>query len=48
MQFRKGTPALVSSVFIPLIGEERTNGWIGKIIDILAIFATAGGVATSL
>ena len=48
MQFRKGKPALVSSVFIPLIGEEKTNGWIGKLIDILAIFATAGGVATSL
>lgn len=48
MQFRKGEPALVSSVFIPLLGEERVNGWIGKLIDILAIFATAGGVATSL
>jgi glycine betaine transporter len=48
MQFRKGKPALVSSVFIPLIGEQRTQGGIGKLIDILAIFATAGGIATSL
>ena len=48
MQFRRNKPALISSVFIPLIGEKRTNGWIGKLIDILALFATAGGVATSL
>ncbi|WP_312637270.1 BCCT family transporter [Oscillibacter sp.] len=48
MQFRKGKPALISSVFIPLLGEERVNGWLGKTIDVLALFATAGGVATSL
>lgn len=48
MQFRKGKPALISSVFIPLIGEKRVNGWMGKTVDILALFATAGGVATSL
>jgi glycine betaine transporter len=48
MQFRKGKPGLISSIFIPLIGEKRVNGWIGKMVDVLAIFATAGGVATSL
>lgn len=48
MQFRLGKPALISSVFIPLIGEKRVNGWIGHLIDIMALFATAGGVATSL
>lgn len=48
MQFRKGKPGLISSVFIPLLGEERVKGWIGKTIDILAIFATVAGVATSL
>jgi len=48
MQFRKGKPGLISSIFIPLIGEERARGWIGKTIDILAIFATVAGVATSL
>jgi glycine betaine transporter len=31
-----------------LIGEERVRGPIGKTIDILAIFATVAGVATSL
>ncbi len=48
MQFRKGKPGLISSVFIPLIGEKAVNGVVGKIIDILAIFATVAGVATSL
>lgn len=48
MQFRKNKPGLISSVFIPLIGEERVNGPIGKLIDVLAVFATVAGVATSL
>lgn len=48
MQFRKNKPGLISSIFIPLIGEEKAKGWIGKTIDILAIFATAAGMATSL
>ncbi|HCQ91694.1 MAG TPA: choline transporter [Clostridium sp.] len=47
-QFRKGKPGLISSIFIPLLGEERVNGPIGKTIDILAVFATVAGVATSL
>ncbi len=48
MQFRKGKPGLISSIFIPLIGEERAKGPIGKFVDILGIFATVAGVATSL
>jgi glycine betaine transporter len=48
MQFRLKKPGLISSIFIPLIGEERVRGPIGKTIDILAIFATVAGVATSL
>ena len=48
MQFRKNKPGLISSIFIPLIGEEKAQGPIGKFIDILAIFATVAGVATSL
>lgn len=47
-QFRKNKPGLISSIFIPLFGEERVNGPLGKIIDILAVFATVAGVATSL
>lgn len=48
MQFRKNKPGLVSSIFIPLLGEEKVQGPIGKTIDILAVFATAAGMATSL
>ena len=48
MQFRRGKPGLISSLFIPLIGEEKAKGSIGKLIDVLAIFATAAGMATSL
>lgn len=47
-QFRKGKPGLISSIFTPLIGEKGVNGPIGKTIDILAVFATVAGVATSL
>lgn len=46
-QFRKDLPFLISSAFYPLIGE-KIHGPIGKTIDILAVFATIFGVATSL
>jgi glycine betaine transporter len=45
--FRRGMPNLISSAFYPLLGD-RVNGPIGKTIDILAIFATLFGSATSL
>ena len=46
--FRKDRPFLVSSAFEPLIGLKGVNGPLGKAIDILAVFATIFGVATSL
>jgi choline/carnitine/betaine transport len=46
--FRKGRSQLISSVFVPLIGEERATGNAGRVIDILAIFATLFGSAASL
>ncbi|MFD1706343.1 BCCT family transporter [Siminovitchia sediminis] len=45
-QFRKGLPSLISSVFHPVLGD-RIHGPIGKSIDILAIFVTAIGVAST-
>ncbi len=42
-QFRKNKPGLISSIFIPLFGEEKVNGPVGKLIDILAVFATVAG-----
>ncbi len=47
-QFRKNKPGLISSIFTPLLGDEKVNGPVGKLIDILAVFATVAGVATSL
>src|ERR687894_401853 len=45
--FRKGGPNLISAAFRPLLGD-RVDGPAGKTIDILAIFATLFGSATSL
>lgn len=46
--FRRGKKQLLSAAFIPLIGEKAAEGWLGKLIDILAIFATVFGTACSL
>ncbi|MBA2939808.1 BCCT family transporter [Paenibacillus sp. CGMCC 1.16610] len=46
-QFRHDKKGLISAVFSPLIGK-LSEGGIGAVIDILAIIATAFGVATSL
>ena len=46
--FRKGRSQLMSSAFAPLIGEDRAKGPVGRVIDILAIFATLFGSAASL
>jgi choline/carnitine/betaine transport len=45
--YRKGRLHLISAAFSPLIGKNA-NGPAGKVIDILAIFATLFGSATSL
>ncbi len=48
MQFRRGKSTLISSLFTPLIGKKGVEGPVGKIIDVLALLATAGGVCTTL
>ncbi|MFP6847688.1 MAG: BCCT family transporter [Pseudomonas sp.] len=45
--FNKGLPLSIRSIFYPILGE-RVWGWPGHIIDILAVFATLFGLATSL
>jgi choline/carnitine/betaine transport len=45
--FRKGRSQLISAAFGPLLGS-KAEGPIGKLIDILAIFATLFGSAASL
>lgn len=46
--YRLGRKQLLSSAFVPLLGEKNAAGWPGRIIDILAIFATVFGTAASL
>ena len=46
--FRIGRKQLLSQTFVPLIGQRNADGAVGKIIDILAIFATVFGTACSL
>ncbi|RKQ73711.1 BCCT family transporter [Oceanibaculum indicum] len=45
--FNKGLPLSMRSIFYPVFGE-RVWGWTGHVIDILAVFATLFGLATSL
>ncbi len=45
--FRRGMPPLISSCFYPMLGNRIYGLW-GNIIDILAVFATIFGIATSL
>jgi len=45
--YNKGLPLSMRSVFYPILGD-RTWGWAGHIIDILAVIATLFGLATSL
>ena len=47
-QFRKNAPGLISSIFLPILGEKGIKGPVGKMIDIFAVFATVAGIATSL
>ncbi|MBB6448547.1 glycine betaine transporter [Geomicrobium halophilum] len=46
-KFRHQAPALISSAFTPLLGD-RVKGGLGHTIDVLAVFATVFGIATSL
>ncbi|BBX71478.1 choline transporter [Mycolicibacterium psychrotolerans] len=45
--YRKGRLQLISSAFEPLLGSWANGSW-GKVIDMLAIFATLFGSAASL
>ncbi|MCW2687163.1 MAG: opuD, partial [Mycobacterium sp.] len=45
--YRKGRMQLISSAFEPLLGARANGPW-GKLIDMLAIFATLFGSAASL
>ncbi|WP_418286518.1 BCCT family transporter [Halorubrum sp. DTA46] len=44
----ENVPLRVSSALTPIIGADNLDGPLAKVVDILAVFATIGGVATSL
>ncbi|MDG5470405.1 BCCT family transporter [Jeotgalibacillus sp. ET6] len=46
-KFRKGEPGLISATLVPLFGEKMRGG-LGTLVDVLAVFATVVGVATTL
>ncbi len=45
--YNRGLPLTIRSAFYPIFGDA-VWGWVGHIIDILAVFATIFGLATSL
>jgi choline/glycine/proline betaine transport protein len=45
--YRRGLPLTLRSAFYPLIGN-RIRGWMGDVVDTLAIFGTLFGVSVSL
>nr|WP_051298615.1 BCCT family transporter [Arthrobacter castelli] len=44
---RRGRPVSIRWALEPIFGE-RVKGWIGDVIDVLAVFGTLFGIATSL
>lgn len=45
--YRRGRSPLISAIFTPIFGQ-KTEGWLGSIIDIFAIIVTLGGTSISL
>lgn len=45
--YNKGLPLTIRSAFYPIFGDA-VWGWVGHIIDVVAVFATLFGLATSL
>ncbi|MFP4529783.1 MAG: BCCT family transporter [Halodesulfurarchaeum sp.] len=46
--YRYGAPLRISTVLAPFLGTDNLDGALPKLIDILGVFATIGGIATSL
>ena len=46
-QFRKDQPGLISTTLRPLFGDKMDGGY-GALVNVIAVFATVFGVATSL
>ena len=46
--FNRGAPLRVSSILTPFLGVDGLNSPWSRLIDTLAVFATIGGIATSI
>ena len=46
--YRHDAPFRVSTALYPILGPDRLDGVIGRTVDILAVVATLGGIATGL
>lgn len=45
---RKGRPVSIRWALEPILGEKWVRGWLGDVIDTLAVVGTVAGVATSV
>jgi len=46
--YQLGAPLRVSTILTPFLGVDGLDGATGKLVDTLAVFATIGGLATSI
>ncbi|GGM60355.1 putative transporter [Halarchaeum rubridurum] len=46
--YNEGAPFRVSTALLPLLGRDNLDGVVGRTVDVLAVVATIGGVATGL
>jgi len=46
--YHRGAPLRVSTLLTPFLGVDGLDDWPAKLVDVLAIFATIGGLATSI
>ncbi|MFB6297409.1 MAG: BCCT family transporter [Salinirussus sp.] len=46
--YNRGAPLRVSSVLVPLFGAEIVERPLGRLVDLLAVLATLGGLSTTL
>jgi choline/carnitine/betaine transport len=46
--YQRGAPLRVATILTPFLGVDGLDSYWGKLVDVLAIFATIGGIATSI
>ena len=46
--YRQGRPLTFSAALVPLLGAHRVDGTVGRVVDLLALYGTIFGVATSI